>query len=119
MDEDMARILGGTDESSQSLLRRVSNAVRHGRTASDTSLTARQSGHGRSVSETTRSAQSPRWPRTPIAELDSSAGAREISSPISYTLPFQSTIQHYFEDNYEIRNKESLSLSGSLLPRRI
>ena len=87
MDEDMARILGGTDESSQSLLRRVSNAVRHGRTASDTSLTARQSGHGRSVSETTRSAQSPRWPRTPIAELDSSAGAREISSPISIHSP--------------------------------
>lgn len=87
MDEDMARILGGTDESSQSLLRRVSNAVRHGRTASDTSLTARQPGHGRSVSETTRSAQSPRWPRTPIAELDSSAGPREISSPISIHSP--------------------------------
>jgi len=87
MDEDMARILGGTDESSQSLLRRVSNAVRHGRTASDTSLTARQHGHGRSVSETTRSAQSPRWPKTPIAELDSSAGAREISSPISIHSP--------------------------------
>jgi len=87
MDEDMARILGGTDENSQSLLRRVSNAVRHGRTASDTSLTARQHGHGRSVSETTRSAQSPRWPRTPIAELDSSAGAREISSPISIHSP--------------------------------
>ncbi|KAG9249294.1 hypothetical protein BJ878DRAFT_1691 [Calycina marina] len=86
MDEDMARILGGTDESSQSLLRRVSNAVRHGRTSSDASLAARQSGHGRSVSETTRSAQSPRWPRTPIAELDNS-GAREISSPISIHSP--------------------------------
>lgn len=86
MDEDMARILGNTDESSQSILRRVSNAVRHGRTASDTSLTARQPGHGRSVSETTRSAQSPRWPKTPIAELDNS-GARDISSPISIHSP--------------------------------
>lgn len=86
MDEDMARILGGTDESSQSLLRRVSNAVRHGRTASDTSLAARQSGHGRSISESTRTQTSPRWPRTPIAELDN-AGPHEISSPISIHSP--------------------------------
>jgi hypothetical protein len=87
MDEDMARILGGTDESSQSILRRVSNAVRHGRTASEASNSARHPGHGRSVSETTtRTAQSPRWPKTPIAE-DTSMGAREISSPISIHSP--------------------------------
>lgn len=87
MDEDMARILGGTDESSQSILRRVSNAVRHGRNASETSTQIRQPGHGRSVSETTtRTTASPRWPKTPIAE-DSIVAAREISSPISITSP--------------------------------
>lgn len=87
MDEDMARILGGTDESSQSILRRVSNVVRHGRTASEASTSARHPGHGRSVSETTaRTTQSPRWPKTPIAE-DISFGAREISSPISVHSP--------------------------------
>jgi uncharacterized coiled-coil protein SlyX len=86
MDEDMARILGGTDDSSQSILRRVSNAVRHGRTGSEASSSARIPGHGRSISETTtRTTASPRWPKTPIAE-DSTA-AREISSPISITSP--------------------------------
>jgi hypothetical protein len=86
MDEDMARILGGTDESSQSILRRVSNVVRHGRTASEASASARHPGHGRSVSETTaRTAQSPRWPKTPIAE--DSNGVRDISSPISIHSP--------------------------------
>jgi len=86
MDEDMARILGGTDESSQSILRRVSNAVRHGRNNSEASNSARLAGHGRSVSETTtRTTASPRWPKTPIAE-DSNT-PREISSPISITSP--------------------------------
>ncbi|KAG0649206.1 putative Rho-type GTPase-activating 4 [Hyphodiscus hymeniophilus] len=86
MDEDMARILGGTDESSASILRRVSNAVRHGRTGSETGNPVRIPGHGRSVSETTaRTAASPRWPKTPIAE--DSTVAREISSPISVTSP--------------------------------
>ncbi|OBT85593.1 hypothetical protein VE02_05158 [Pseudogymnoascus sp. 03VT05] len=67
MDEDMARILG-TDERAESLLRRVSNAVRHGRTPSDHSA-HRHGGHGRSISETTsRTATSGHWPKTPIAE---------------------------------------------------
>lgn len=87
MDEDMARILGGTDESSQSILRRVSNAVRHGRNNSEASSSPRHPGHGRSVSEaTTRTAASPRWPKTPIAE-DSTPAAKDISSPISLTSP--------------------------------
>ncbi|KAH8659137.1 hypothetical protein BGZ60DRAFT_531053 [Tricladium varicosporioides] len=85
MDEDMARILGGTDESSQSILRRVSNAVRHGRNSSEASGTARHPGHGRSVSETTtRTVASPRWPKTPIAE---DVTAKDISSPISINSP--------------------------------
>ncbi|CZR62427.1 related to RGA1-RHO-type GTPase-activating protein for Cdc42p [Phialocephala subalpina] len=85
MDEDMARILGETDESSQSILRRVSNAVRHGRNASEASNSPRHPGHGRSVSETTRTTASPRWPKTPIAE--DSVAPRQISSPISVTSP--------------------------------
>ncbi|KAF4634944.1 hypothetical protein G7Y89_g3156 [Cudoniella acicularis] len=84
MDEDMARILG-TDESSQSILRRVSNAVRHGRNSSEASGTARHPGHGRSVSETTtRTVASPRWPKTPIAE---DVTGKDISSPISINSP--------------------------------
>lgn len=83
MDEDMARILG-TDEGSSSILRRVSNAVRHGRTASTESSNHHhhqsRGGHARSVSETTRGTASPRWPKTPIAEHPS---AQDISSPIS------------------------------------
>jgi len=86
MDEDMARILGETDDSSQSILRRVSNAVRHGRNTSEASMAAaRQTGHGRSVSETTaRTATSPRWPKTPLTEEPL---ARDISSPISLASP--------------------------------
>ncbi|KAH7150085.1 hypothetical protein B0J13DRAFT_283139 [Dactylonectria estremocensis] len=84
MDEDMARILG-TDEGSTSILRRVSNAVRHGRTNSvdGPSHSSSRAGHTRSISETTRATGSPRWPRTPIAE-DYGQG-HEISSPVSLT----------------------------------
>lgn len=85
MDEDMARILG-TDEGSTSILRRVSNAVRHGRNNSTESSTNHhvRIGHTRSVSETTRMTASPRWPKTPIMEnsVDNSH-AHDISSPIS------------------------------------
>ncbi|KAL2691641.1 hypothetical protein Neosp_002030 [[Neocosmospora] mangrovei] len=82
MDEDMARILG-TDEGSTSILRRVSNAVRHGRTNSVESPIGNPSrtGHTRSISETTRATGSPRWPRTPVAE--EYGHAHEISSPMS------------------------------------
>ncbi|KAM5348045.1 hypothetical protein ACJ41O_007869 [Fusarium nematophilum] len=82
MDEDMARILG-TDEGSTSILRRVSNAVRHGRTNSVESPSQNPSriGHTRSISETTRATSSPRWPRTPVAE--EYGHAHEISSPMS------------------------------------
>jgi hypothetical protein len=83
MDEDMARILG-TDEGAQSILRRVSNAVRHGRTASEASNPPR---HGRSISETTRTTASPRWPKTPISEDANGVVARDISSPISMVSP--------------------------------
>ncbi|AEO66797.1 e7b67886-8c94-49c2-948e-753328ad2898 [Thermothielavioides terrestris] len=82
MDEDMARILG-TDEGSSSILRRVSNAVRHGRNnSSEVGNNHGRLGHSRSVSETTRGTASPRWPRTPIAE-DPSNGGPDISSPMS------------------------------------
>lgn len=82
MDEDMARILG-TDEGSSSILRRVSNAVRHGRTAStESSAPQARTVHSRSMSETTRATTSPRWPKTPIV-TDPNGEAKEISSPIS------------------------------------
>jgi hypothetical protein len=83
MDEDMARILG-TDESAQSILRRASNAVRHGRNTSEASNTPR---HGRSISETTRTTSSPRWPKPPISEDANGMVARDISSPISIASP--------------------------------
>ncbi|KAM3065541.1 Rho-type gtpase-activating protein [Clarireedia jacksonii] len=86
MDEDMARIFGG-DEGSQSIIRRVSNAVRHVRNTSSEASTSVRGGHGRSFSETTaRTPQSPHWPKTPILE-DTNAIAREISSPISVHSP--------------------------------
>lgn len=78
----MARILG-TDEGSSSLLRRVSNAVRHGRNGS-TELNAVQArgNHNRSMSETTRTTASPRWPKTPTV-TDPHGEAKDIGSPIS------------------------------------
>ncbi|KAB5540413.1 hypothetical protein GE09DRAFT_1176027 [Coniochaeta sp. 2T2.1] len=87
MDEDMARILG-TDEGSSSILRRVSNAVRHGRNNSTESssnhhMNMTRIGHSRSVSETTRMTGSPRWPRTPITEESNGEHGHDISSPIS------------------------------------
>ncbi|KAH8160791.1 hypothetical protein CIB48_g7456 [Xylaria polymorpha] len=85
MDEDMARILG-TDESSSSILRRVSNVVRHGRTNSTESSAPPRVGHTRSVSETTRTTASPRWPKTPIVEDSAVNGAsHDITSPLSLT----------------------------------
>ncbi|KAK3294755.1 uncharacterized protein B0H64DRAFT_194512 [Chaetomium fimeti] len=84
MDEDMARILG-TDEGSSSILRRVSNAVRHGRNNSAETISNSSNnnrlGHSRSVSETTRGTTSPRWPRTPIAEDPD--GSQDTSSTAS------------------------------------
>ena len=83
MDEDMARILG-TDEGSSSILRRVSNAVRHGRTNStDSSSVAPRTGHTRSVSETTRATTSPHWPKTPTVDEHVNGMGLEISSPSS------------------------------------
>ncbi|EFW98738.1 Rho GTPase activator [Grosmannia clavigera kw1407] len=87
LDEDMARILG-TDESSSSILRRVSNAVRHGRNSSTESSSVNhhngRPGHSRSLSETTRATSSPRWPKTPITEnVIVDVHAHDISSPIS------------------------------------
>ncbi|KAJ6783135.1 hypothetical protein PWT90_01433 [Aphanocladium album] len=80
LDEDMARILG-TDEGSSSLLRRVSNAVRHGRTGSVESSHNPRLSHTRSISETTRSTVSPRWSRTQHADDHLS---HDISSPLTF-----------------------------------
>lgn len=79
MDEDMARILG-TDEGSTSIMRRVSNAVRHGRTNSVESASQHhphRASHGRSISETTRSLVSPRWPKSMSDE------GNDMASPLA------------------------------------
>lgn len=87
MDEDMARILG-TDEGSSSLLRRVSNAVRHGRTGSTESNSPQtRTAHGRSMSETTRGTASPSWDKTPIIETDQAGETNSISIPVSQDDP--------------------------------
>ncbi|PHH86821.1 hypothetical protein CDD83_9703 [Cordyceps sp. RAO-2017] len=85
MDEDMARILG-TDEGSSSILRRVSNVVRHGRTNSVEAggQNPQRINHARSISETTRATASPRWPKSPLAD-DHHHGHPDISSPVSLT----------------------------------
>ena len=81
MDEDMARILG-TDEGSSSILRRVSNAVRHGRTNSaEASSNHARLTHSRSVSETTRGTASPRWPKPAFG--DEGAAGFDLGSPMS------------------------------------
>ncbi|KUI63098.1 Vacuolar protein sorting-associated protein 52 B [Cytospora mali] len=82
MDEDMARILG-TDEGSSSILRKVSNAVRHGRPGSVDGMPQPRNGHTRSMSETTGATASPRWPKTPIIQTPQNGDTRDISSPIS------------------------------------
>lgn len=84
MEEDMARILG-TDEGSSSILRRVSNAVRHGRTSSTESSNLPRAGHTRSASETTRTTASPHWPKTPTAGDSVNGAGHDISSPLSLT----------------------------------
>ncbi|KAK7743199.1 Rho-type gtpase-activating protein [Cytospora paraplurivora] len=83
MDEDMARILG-TDEGSSSILRKVSNAVRHGRPGStEFGGPPNRVGHSRSMSETTGATASPRWPKTPTVQTPQNGETRDISSPIS------------------------------------
>lgn len=83
MEEDMARILG-TDEGSSSILRRVSNAVRHGRTNSaEQSNNVVRMGHARSVSESTRTTASPRWPKTPIVEDPLDGQVHDITNAIA------------------------------------
>ncbi|RFU72011.1 rho gtpase activator rga [Trichoderma arundinaceum] len=86
MEEDMARILGA-DEGASSILRRVSNAVRHGRTSSVESSQnppASRGTHTRSISETTRGAISPRWPKT---QDDANGQGQEGGSPASLSPP--------------------------------
>ncbi|KAK2590811.1 Rho-type gtpase-activating protein [Conoideocrella luteorostrata] len=88
LDEDMARILG-TDEGSSSILRRVSNVVRHGRTGSVESSyhhNPTRISHSRSISETTRATVSPRWPKSPMG--DNHPGiSHDIGSPMSMSSP--------------------------------
>ncbi|KAI4603302.1 Rho-type gtpase-activating protein [Pestalotiopsis sp. 9143b] len=92
MEEDLARILG-TDEGSSSILRRVSNAVRHGRTSSaEQNNNMPRIGHTRSVSESTRATTSPRWPKTPHADDPSNLQTHDNSSSTSLTVHDDSAV---------------------------
>lgn len=92
MEEDLARILG-TDEGSSSILRRVSNAVRHGRTGSaEQNNNMPRIGHTRSVSESTRATTSPRWPKTPHADDPANLQTHDNSSSTSLTVHDDSAV---------------------------
>ncbi|CAH0048633.1 unnamed protein product [Clonostachys solani] len=91
MDEDMARILG-TDEPSSNILRRASNVARHGRTNSiDSNQTPTRGTHTRSISETTRGTASPQWPKAPLHE-DREWASPDLMSPVSVSSPDDTTI---------------------------
>lgn len=81
MDEDFARILGEQEDQSQSLFRRVSNAVRHGKNASEI-ISSSRPGHGRSASETTttRTTNSPRWPKS--SKIEQPGALNETKSSV-------------------------------------
>lgn len=66
MEDDLERILGGDDEVSASLLRRVSNVVKHGRSFSDNE---------------TRVRTPARWPKSPIDGVTPSPHVKENGSP--------------------------------------
>ncbi|KAG6001509.1 hypothetical protein E4U21_004281 [Claviceps maximensis] len=89
LDEDLARILG-TDEGSSSILQRVSNAVRHGRTGSIESSyhsNPTRTTHSRSISETTRATTSPRWPKSSEGGDDHPSTSQDRTSPLSVSPP--------------------------------
>ncbi|KAL7915929.1 GTPase [Trichoderma velutinum] len=125
MDEDMVRILG-SDEGSSSILRRVSNAVRHGRTSSVESSqnhAAPRGSHTRSISETTRGAISPRWPKT-----QDDANGQEGGSPASLSSPDNATVLKQQLRSSELRvaelerqfgaEKDLLNINQKLIEKR-
>ncbi|KAF4126581.1 hypothetical protein GMORB2_0317 [Geosmithia morbida] len=87
LDEDMARIMG-SDQTSSFMMKRASNATRHGRTASVESAAAHpsRSGHSRSVSDTAGSSVSAQWPELGTADVDmdeESDQVPEMATPVS------------------------------------
>jgi hypothetical protein len=121
MDEDMARILG-TDEGSSSILRRVSNVVRHGRTNSvEAGSSQPRLSHTRSISETARASMSPRWPKTPGDDHN----GHDISSPLSADNPamlkrqLRNSEQRVAELERQFNTeKDLLSLNQKLIEKR-
>ncbi|KIW09040.1 hypothetical protein, variant [Verruconis gallopava] len=82
MTEEFERIMGGGEKSSEpGMFRKVSNAVKHGRSFSDR------------APRSERSSQSQKWPRSPLN------GSMEISSPTSATSP------NAHEENILLKNK--------------
>ncbi|KAI9819753.1 MAG: Rho-type gtpase-activating protein [Phylliscum demangeonii] len=116
LEEDMERILGGTDEASTSLLRRVSNAVRHGRSASEN--------HSRTPSLAAK------WPRSPItssmigspttttAAAEPTTGGREDTTRLTHEL--RRSAQKIVELEARVRggSREVVSLEQQVQERR-
>ena len=81
MVEEMERIMNGGEKNESGMLRKVSNAVKHGRSFSDR------------APRSERSSQSQKWPRSPLN------GSMEISSPTSATSP------NAHEENVLLKNR--------------
>jgi Rho-type GTPase-activating protein 1/2 len=108
MEEDMARILG-TDEGSSSIMRRVSSAVRHGRTSSaEQSNNAVRIGHTRSVSESTRATASPRWPKSPIQDDPSNGQLAPTDDPAFLKRRLRTSEQRVAELERQFNNEKDL-----------
>ncbi|KAI6244727.1 putative Rho-type GTPase-activating protein 4 [Erysiphe necator] len=104
MDEDFARILGDQDEQSQSLIRRVSNAARQAKNASE-NISSNRPGHGRSASETTnRTINSPRWPKSNKTEDIGSSPEKNV--PTVNNLPEETAFLRRQLQNSEQRVTE-------------
>lgn len=119
MDEDMARILG-TDEPSSSILRRVSNVVRHGRTGSVESIhNAQRASHSRSISETTRTTTSPRWPKTPHDDRNGHYAGGAGEDPVQLKRQLTSSQRRVAELERQFDTEKDLkSLNKKLIEKR-
>ncbi|KAM0259031.1 hypothetical protein ACHAQJ_003530 [Trichoderma viride] len=124
MEEDMARILGA-DEGASSILRRVSNAVRHGRTGSVESSQnppVARGTHIRSISETARGAISPRWPKTQDDALEAGSPS-SLSPPDNTALVLKQQLRSSEQRVAELERqfgaeKDLLNLNQKLIEKR-
>jgi hypothetical protein len=125
MEEDMARILGA-DEGASSILRRVSNAVRHGRTGSVESSQnppISRGTHTRSISETARGAISPRWPKTHDDANGEAGSTASLSPPDNAAIVLKQQLRSSEQRVAELERqfgaeKDLLNLNQKLIEKR-